>query len=98
MSDLLERVGGDACDAAGCDDARHRLACQILIQAPSWNERVRALGEEKLRYALEQAGARNIVLSEPRFELQEPPEDTPPELQFEPYWAWEIVATGEKHG
>ena len=94
VSELLRRIGGDKCTDENCDADHHRLASQILIQAPAWNERVRAAGEEKLRYALEQAGAVDIEFSEPRFELHEPDKDA--ELQFEPYWAWEIVATGAR--
>ena len=72
------------------------LGTQILVSDWAWKvPGIRARAEAALRSELERVGCRDITLSEPRYELQEPAEDTPPELQFEPYWAWEMMATGE---
>jgi hypothetical protein len=67
-------------------------ACQILIKDNAWRRvpNVRAMAERQLRKALEVDGCHDIELTDPEHRLIEPDEDH----AYEPFWAWEIIATG----
>lgn len=56
---------------------------------------IRAKSEDALRKELELAGCHDIQFLEPRFQRIAPDPDAELRMQFEPYWAWEIVATGD---
>ncbi len=66
--------------------------CQILIKDNAWRRvpNVRAVAERELRKALEVDGCHDIELTEPEYRLIEPDEGH----SYEPFWAWEIFATG----
>ncbi len=72
------------------------LGSQILVSDETWKRvpGIREKCEAMLRESLEEDGCHDITFTEPQYRLQESTEDT--ELRFEPYWAWEMMATGEK--
>ena len=72
------------------------MGTQILITKQAWERMpdVRAKAEDALRKNLELAGCHSIRVEEPRYEWFAPDPDS--EAQWEPYWAWEINAFGER--
>ena len=73
------------------------MGTQCIATAKTWRmPGVRARVEHVLRKNLEIAGCHDIVIEAPRYELFYPDPDG--EVQYEPYWAWEINAVGEKEG
>lgn len=69
------------------------MVAQVVILDRPWKmPGIRERAEDALRYELGRAGCHDITIEEPRHELNYP--DPNGEVQYAPYWAWEISAFG----
>ncbi len=75
--------------------AMTEMGTQCIATDKTWKmPGMQARVEHVLRKNLEIAGCHDIVVEEPRWELFSPDPDG--EYDWEPYWAWEINAVGER--